>query len=233
MSSKSGDFWIWASVGKKLFGYLWKGEIWEMAHIQGHSNKSQSPHEVLVLVETLGFSGTGRRPDLSVNSRPRSWHSMRWQGVNSHYFWPESQTTGGWRVASGLVGGAAVQALRCPAGSRGLWTQRELLLEVQRETAGTSKGDFHLAGALQSASCWRITNLIILLKGMSFFYKRNCTYVLNALLSARDRRQGPKGMLFFKEDKELQYFTSMDINLGAVGERKDVLGLREQDQNKT
>lgn len=40
-------------------------------------------------------------------------------------------------------------------------------------------------------------------------------------------------MLFFKEDKELQYFTSMDINLGAVGERKDVLGLREQDQNKT
>ena len=140
---------------------------------------------------------------------------------------------GGWRVASGLVGGAAVQALRCPAGSRGLWTQRELLLEVQRETAGTSKGDFHLAGALQSASCWRITNLIILLKGMSFFYKRNCTYVLNALLSARDRRQGPKGMLFFKEDKELQYFTSMDINLGAVGERKDVLGLREQDQNKT
>lgn len=100
MSSKSGDFWIWASVGKKLFGYLWKGEIWEMAHIQGHSNKSQSPHEVLVLVETLGFSGTGRRPDLSVNSRPRSWHSMRWQGVNSHYLWPESQTTG--RVKGGI-----------------------------------------------------------------------------------------------------------------------------------
>lgn len=56
-------------------------------------------------------------------------------------------------MVSGLVGGAGVQALRCLAGSRGSEHRGELLLEVQRVTAGTNNGDFHLPGALQSASC--------------------------------------------------------------------------------
>lgn len=37
--------------------------------------------------------------------------------------------------------------------------------------------------------------------------------------------------MLLKQDKELRYFTSMDINLGVVGERKDA-GTEEQDQTR-
>ena len=73
MSSKHGDFWVWAPVGTKLFGYLGKGEIWEMVHLQEHRGKSQSLHEVLVVVETVGFRETRTKKTWLIrNSRPRA-----------------------------------------------------------------------------------------------------------------------------------------------------------------